>query len=132
MLRTTLVLLALMLNTLPVCAGVLPEDVAGADIAVSWAGHQLESWKNGSQVAPVRSTAQGIAITNTGPDPNIAGPRVRIDTNHFKFIAIRMRSNVPGQNQLYFGTVQRPGLAEGRTAFIEVLGDNQWHWYQAD
>jgi len=85
----------------------------------------VHGWQGNQRVAPLRSTAEGLVVETTGPDPWIEGPPVDIPADHLLRVTLRLRSSADGSGQVFYGKQFR---AEQVISFI-IFNDNQWHDY---
>ncbi|HET6671865.1 MAG TPA: family 78 glycoside hydrolase catalytic domain [Agromyces sp.] len=89
-----------------------------------------EGWEPGNQIIGFTVADGVLRATSTGGDPTLdfRGP-MSLDASAGVTVEITMTSSISTEAQLFWGTVQQPGPAEGRSIRFDVTADGS-HVYR--
>lgn len=127
-----LLVLILVLAGTAACAAQIPAEIADCKVHKIWRfDKSAEDWIPDHNVTPFIIENGILSFTNTGFDPWIANNRIGgIDTSKCKFIGFKMRADVNGANQLYFGTDKSPGAGECKVALLDIQASDEFEFYE--
>lgn len=111
-----------------------PPEIADCRVFRVWRFEtDAEGWEPDNNVSPFAIENSILKFTVTGPDPWILNSSPgEPNAAEFRFLGIRMRSSVDGQNQIYFSTDRSPGLDESKAAAFPVQGGGDFRFYEVD
>lgn len=89
-------------------------------------------WR-GQNHCEVGNTDEGLTIKIVGEDPFLIHDAVNIDAEKFKYLHVEMSSSANTDvAQIYFSTINCPGMEQKRSVFFEIQGDASVHSYFVD
>lgn len=117
----------------PADVGLGPYDLPPLEWRTAWTFEQDGDMEHWTANAYLTAHVEGGLLhgVSTGFDPILHGPAVRIDTETYRTLVVRMKSDTADMAQLFWGTALA-APSETNSIRFPVHGDGAFHEYRVD